>query len=168
MPPLTLWLSHFALCPPYLPQTLPRLARAPPPLHPYPIIRSMGPPPPPFLLTASSDTLAFSLRLMPSLDSFYYSLPREPCPPPLSISLSHTPAVPSGCTRACLKHEREPGKQLVHCCTRLATVERSRERIDQKRQQQKNLLQHRQRRPAAQGMVFFGWEGWRACDWLAD
>jgi hypothetical protein len=26
--------SHFALCPPYLPQTLPRLARAPAPLHP--------------------------------------------------------------------------------------------------------------------------------------
>jgi hypothetical protein len=28
MPPLTLWLSHFDLCPSYLPQTLPRLTRA--------------------------------------------------------------------------------------------------------------------------------------------
>jgi hypothetical protein len=34
MPPLTLWLSHFALCPSYLPQTPPRLAWASPPLRP--------------------------------------------------------------------------------------------------------------------------------------
>jgi hypothetical protein len=32
MPPLALWLSHFALCPSFLPQTLPQLTRAPPPL----------------------------------------------------------------------------------------------------------------------------------------
>ena len=65
--PLALWLSHFALCPFYLPQTLPHFTRAPRPLHPSIIPNFLGPPPPPFLLTASSDTLASSLRLMPPL-----------------------------------------------------------------------------------------------------
>ena len=42
---------------PYLPPTLPHFTRAPRPLHPWLIPNSLGPPPPPRLLTASSDTL---------------------------------------------------------------------------------------------------------------
>ena len=44
MPPLALWLSHFALCPSYLSQTLPRLTRAPPRLTRAPQPMRYSPP----------------------------------------------------------------------------------------------------------------------------
>ena len=62
--PLALWLSHFAFRPSYLPQTLPHFTRAPrSPSLAHSHLPGLAPPL--FLLTAFSDILASSLRLLP-------------------------------------------------------------------------------------------------------
>ena len=109
--PLTFYLSFLGaiwtygkkLAPifPYLPPTLPHFTRAPRPLHPWLIPNSLGPPPPPFLLTASSDTLASSLHLMPFP-------PATNAPSPRSGSSSPSPTTPPS-----------PGPILSNCPPRL-------------------------------------------------
>ena len=64
MPPPAPWLSHFAACLPDLPQTLPYLVQAPPPLYTRPPSQSTGPSPSPSCLAQTSTIYTYYTNII--------------------------------------------------------------------------------------------------------